>query len=70
VVARGENSGMLGALIFFLRQMHEWRATPAQEGKSWAIRGPETIASIGLLPLTKDQGAIDAFERRMRKQAC
>ena len=34
------------------------------------MSGPETTASIGLLPLTKDQGAIDPFERRMRKQAC
>ena len=44
-------------------------APPSTVGKSWAISGPETIASIGLLPLTKDQGAIDPFERRMRRQA-
>jgi hypothetical protein len=31
---------------------------------------PEMMASIVLLPSTKDQGAIDPFERRMRKQAC
>ena len=30
LVARGETSGMLGALTFFLRQLHEWRATPAR----------------------------------------
>ena len=45
-------------------------AAPSMVEKSLAISGPETIASTGLLPLTKDQGAIDPFERRRRKQAC
>ena len=30
LVARGENSGMVGVLTFFLRQLHEWSATPAR----------------------------------------
>src|SRR5260370_18214232 len=29
-IARDEDIGMLGALTFFLRQLHEWRATPAR----------------------------------------
>src|SRR5258707_9786595 len=30
LVARGEDIGMIGALTFFLRQLHEWRAIPAR----------------------------------------
>ena len=30
LIARGEDIGMLGTLTFFLRQLHEWRATPAR----------------------------------------
>ena len=32
-------------------------------------QGPETIASIGLLPSINGQGAIAPFARRMRRQA-
>src|SRR6266481_2092512 len=36
---------------------------------SCAISGPETTASMALLPSTNDQGATDPFGRRMRRQA-
>ena len=29
-IARDGDIGMLGPLTFFLRQLHEWRATPAR----------------------------------------
>ena len=45
-------------------------AAPSIVGMSLAIKGPETMTSMASLPLTKDQGAIDPFERRMRRQAC
>src|ERR1700680_1246360 len=40
LVARGETSGMLGALTFFLRQLHEWRATPARASPAFRYRAP------------------------------
>src|SRR6185312_16010134 len=30
LIARGEDTGMLGALTFFLRHLHEWRALLAR----------------------------------------
>src|SRR5271169_165784 len=42
LVARGENSGMLGALTFFLRQLHEWRATPARASPAFRYGEPPT----------------------------
>jgi hypothetical protein len=32
-------------------------------GTSLAMKGPETMTSIASLPSTRDQGAIDPFER-------
>ena len=37
-------------------------AAPIRVGKSLAMNGPETIASIALLPLRKDHRAIDPFD--------
>src|SRR5580704_15100469 len=42
LIARGENSGMLGALTFFLRQVHEWRATPARGVPAFRYGAPQT----------------------------
>lgn len=52
------------------RRPNPWTAAPSIVGMSLAIKGPETMTSTASLALTKDRGAIDPFERRMRRQAC
>jgi hypothetical protein len=40
LVVRDENFGMLGALTFVLRQLHEWHATTARGSPAFRCGAP------------------------------
>ena len=54
LVALGENAGMLGALTFFLRHLHEWRTILA--GVSPAFRYSALQARRGRRPFQLSRG--------------
>jgi hypothetical protein len=61
LIVRGDDIGMLGALTFFLRQLHEWRATPARGSLAFRRGSPPLSERV--------EDSVDHCSQRLRRAA-